>query len=85
MNNYSHRVYLCNFYVKNYLYYGKKAPIHIKWMQNRLIQKGYSVGDSGADGNFGPATRNALINFQRNNNLEIDAKCGSATSKKLVE
>ena len=71
--------------MNNYLYYGKKAPIHIKWLQNRLIELGYSVGQSGVDGSFGPATKKAVLNFQRDRGLGQDACVGGATHKELVK
>lgn len=71
--------------MKNYLYYLKKAPIHVKWLQNRLIEKGYSVGSCGADGSFGPATKQAVLRFQQDHRLEVDGYVGKDTSKKLVE
>ncbi|MBQ8892571.1 MAG: peptidoglycan-binding protein [Bacilli bacterium] len=69
---------------KNYLYYGKNAPIHIKWLQNRLIQLGYSVGASGADGQFGNDTLNAVKKFQQDNGLAVDGYVGKETHLKLV-
>ena len=71
--------------MNNYLYYGKKAPIHIKWLQRRLIDLGYSVGSSGVDGSFGPETRQAVLNFQRDRHIEVDGKVGGGTSKELVK
>ncbi len=71
--------------MKHYLYYLKKAPLHVKWLQRRLIAKGYSVGNSGADGSFGPATKRAVLNFQRNSGLVQDGYVGAETSKKLVQ
>ena len=70
---------------KNYLYMGKKAPIHIKWLQRRLVELGFSVGSYGIDGSMGRDTRKAVMDFQRSRNIEIDGYVGSDTSKKLVE
>lgn len=69
----------------HYLYYLKKAPIHVSWMQRRLNAKGYSVGASGIDGSFGPDTLRALKEFQKDYGLAVDGYCGSATSKELVK
>ena len=50
-------------------------------MQLRLIELRYLSGV--ADGVFGVETQNALIAFQKNNNLTADGNAGSATIKKL--
>ena len=71
--------------MNNYLYYLKKAPIHIKWLQTRLIELGYSVGNSGVDGSFGPATKQAVLKFQRDRGLKQDGYVGGDTHRKLVE
>ncbi len=41
----------------------------IRQIQNALVAKGYSVGDTGADNLFGEATKTALKKFQIDNNL----------------
>lgn len=71
--------------MNNYLYLGKKAPIHVSWMQTRLIAKGYSCGRCGVDQSFGYDTLAALKKFQRDNGLEVDGYCGANSAKKLVE
>ena len=50
-------------------------------LQMRLIELRYLSGV--ADGIFGEETKNALIAFQKNNNLTEDGNAGSATIKKL--
>jgi hypothetical protein len=70
---------------KNYLYQGKKAPIHIKWLQRRLVALGYSVGSCGIDGYMGRDTTQAVKNFQRDKHIEVDGYVGKDTSRKLVE
>ena len=70
---------------KNYLYMGKKAPIHIKWLQRRLVELGFSVGSYGIDGSMGRDTRKAVMDFQRSRNIEVDGYVGVDTSRKLVE
>ena len=50
-------------------------------MQLRLIELRYLSGV--ADGVFGVETQNALIAFQKNNNLTADGNAGSTTLKKL--
>ena len=52
-------------------------------MQKMLIKVGYSCGSAGADGDFGTNTYNALIKFQKANNLEVDGIIGQITWKAL--
>lgn len=70
---------------KHNLYKGIKAIIMVRWLQQRLIQLGYDVGNSGVDGSFGPATKRAVEKFQKNNYLGIDGIVGKATYKALTE
>ena len=51
----------------------------VKFLQQRLINRGYSVGPDGADGDFGPNTKEAVIKFQSDNNLQVDASVGPNT------
>lgn len=51
----------------------------VKSMQEKLIRLGYSCGDSGADGDFGNATYNAVVKFQRAFNLGDDGIAGNQT------
>ena len=44
-----------------------------------LIQRGYSVGASGADGIYGTATMNAVKQLQADNGLVSDGICGKNT------
>ena len=53
----------------------------VKAMQQRLIQLGYLTGT--ADGNFGSATANAVMAFQKRNNLTNDGVAGFTTLSKL--
>ncbi len=69
---------------KNQLYKGKKAIIHIKWLQERLNELGYSCGSSGVDGHFGPDTLKAVKKYQKDHNLKVDGYVGKDTHKKLV-
>ena len=71
--------------MNNYLYLGKKAPIHIKWLQRRLIELGYSCGSCGVDGSFGYDTLDAVKRFQRDKGIAVDGHVGGDTSRKLVE
>lgn len=54
-----------------------------KWIQERLIYLGYNVA-YGADGIFGEGTRQAVIEFQRNNGLVTDGIVGKNTWRKLL-
>ena len=59
----------------------------VKALQEALIKLGYSVGSWGADGDFGLATEEAVIKFQRDNGLDDDGEVGlltlDAINKKL--
>ena len=55
----------------------------VRKLQKLLISKGYSCGASGADGDFGQGTYNAVINFQRGNGLGVDGIVGPATWRAL--
>lgn len=71
--------------MNNYLYYLKKAPIHIKWLQRRLEELGFSVGKYGIDGSMGRDTTQAVKNFQKSRGISVDGYVGGETSRKLVE
>lgn len=51
----------------------------VKELQSRLIALGYNLGPSGADGDFGQATYDAVIRFQADNNLAKDGVVGQET------
>lgn len=51
----------------------------VKALQAHLIGYGYSVGTSGIDGSFGPATEKALKAYQKDHGLEVDGSRGPAT------
>jgi len=42
-----------------------------------LLLHGYDVGVYGMDGQFGQATRAALLRFQKEKGLEADGICGT--------
>ncbi|MCF7833955.1 MAG: peptidoglycan-binding protein [Candidatus Pacebacteria bacterium] len=66
-----------------------KRSNDVKQLQQILNSLGYTVSISGAGskGNettyFGPATKNALIKFQKANNLTPDGIFGSKSREKL--
>lgn len=51
----------------------------VKFLQQLLINSGYSVGIDGADGDFGSNTEQAVRNFQSNNHLDVDGSVGPHT------
>lgn len=51
--------------------------------QNALISKGYFCGSSGADGQYGSDTADAVKRFQKANALAADGIVGENTCKKL--
>lgn len=56
----------------------------VKTLQQYLIQLGYDVGTSGADGDFGSATKRALKAFQTDQNLDADGEYGEKTHAALM-
>ena len=67
---------------KYQLYYLRKAPIMIKWLQHRLNELGYKLAE---DGSFGPATLKAVKDFQAKKKLKVDGYVGANTYKALVK
>ena len=55
-----------------------------KLIQERLISLGYDLGKYGADGDFGTATYNAVVKFQKANGLTPDGIVGQNTWRKLL-
>lgn len=55
----------------------------VKSYQKNLIEIGYNCGKNGADGDFGPATKVATVEFQGDYGLEQDGNAGPATQAKL--
>lgn len=62
---------------------GSKGSI-VKWVQWHLIRKGYLDWDQ-ADGDAGPKTHNAIITFQKANNLVADGLVGGKTRAALKQ
>jgi hypothetical protein len=54
-------------------------------LQLRLNAAGANVGDSGADGTYGPGTEQAVRNFQAAYGLNVDGVVGPETWAKLYE
>lgn len=55
----------------------------VKTMQTMLIAIGYSCGSSGADGAFGKNTETALIQFQKDHDLDADGIYGKKSKAAL--
>jgi N-acetylmuramoyl-L-alanine amidase len=55
----------------------------VKSLQQLLFAKGYSVGATGDDGDFGSATEKAVLNFQADNDIDKDGIVGIDTFKKI--
>ena len=70
--------------MKHQLMYGINASIMVKWLQKRLLNYGYSVGNAGIDGHFGPDTKKAVLKFQKDYGLKVDGIVGKQTYKMLV-
>lgn len=56
----------------------------VRELQDRLIRLGYDVGASGADGDFGKATEEAVKAFQAANGLKADGEYGKKTDEALT-
>lgn len=56
----------------------------VRVLQELLRGKGYDLGTYGADGDFGGATRSAVIAFQVRNHLGADGIVGKNTWRKLL-
>ena len=55
----------------------------VRKLQQALIDAGYSVGASGADGIYGANTANAVRQYQQANGLGVDGIAGTNTQGKL--
>lgn len=65
------------------IYYGDKNNA-VEAMQQLLMGKGFGVGIDGADGEYGPKTKNALTKFQTDRGLASDGICGKDTWSELL-
>lgn len=55
-----------------------------KKRQQSLEDAGYDVGKAGVDGKPGPATRKAIMEFQKDAGITIDAKWGAQTAAAMA-
>lgn len=55
----------------------------VKKLQGDLIKLGYSVGSTGADGSYGPATEKAVKAFQKDSKISIDGIAGPDTQNHI--
>lgn len=55
----------------------------VKRLQQALINQGYDVGSSGADGIYGAKTQAAVKAYQQANNLTVDGIAGNQTQTSL--
>lgn len=72
-------------YTNKPLVYKGNTGETVKYIQNKLIIKGYFVGRTGADGIFGFQTEKAVRQFQIDNSLSADGIIGSLTWEKLED
>lgn len=57
----------------------------VKALQELLLQLGYELPKYGADGSFGSETLSALLEFQKDEGLEVDGKYGDLTHQALMD
>lgn len=55
----------------------------VRNLQKKLIERGFSCGSKGADGDFGRSTENAVMSFQSKNKLAVDGIAGRNTIEAL--
>lgn len=70
---------------KHQLYYRKLFIMkndHVLWLQNRLYELGYKIE---RDRKFGPKTKEAVKQFQRDRKLDDDGYVGTDTTKELLK
>ena len=64
------------------LSYGSSGD-EVKKLQQSLINAGYDLGSTGADGKYGPKTQAAVKQYQQANGLAVDGIAGKNTQSKL--
>lgn len=57
------------------------ATFNIKWLQESLIKLGWKVD---VDSDYGPATIQAVKEFQTKNGIVVDGWCGLQTTSKII-
>lgn len=72
-------------YTNKPLVYKGKTGETVKYIQNKLINKGYFLGRTGADGIFGFQTEKAVRQFQIDSNISADGIIGPLTWEKLED
>ena len=58
---------------------------YVTKLQTLLIQQGYDVGPTGADGKYGDRTAQAVTRFQNDHGLKPDGVCGPMTWEALLD
>ena len=71
-----------NPYNSRYTYKPGKAGAGVRDIQTGLNKLGYGLN---VDGDFGPLTEAAVIQFQKDHDLEVDGVAGPATWKALID
>ncbi|WP_400259679.1 chitobiase/beta-hexosaminidase C-terminal domain-containing protein [Candidatus Methanomassiliicoccus intestinalis] len=57
----------------------------VKALQEALMKLGYELPDYGADGEFGEETKEALMDFQRDEGLDVDGEYGEKSHAALMD
>lgn len=63
---------------------GRKGE-DVRTLQEMLIGLGYDLSRYGADGDYGGETEKAVMDFQRDNGLDVDGDYGAMTHAALME
>ena len=58
---------------------------YVTKLQTLLIQQGYDVGPTGADGKYGDKTAQAVTRYQNDHGLKPDGVCGPLTWEALLD
>lgn len=80
ISTFSYAAYKSPYIEPTYLVKYGSTGTGVKWVQDLLKQNGYSVT---VDGVFGSKTKNAVIHFQKYNNLDTDGIVGNLTREAL--
>ena len=57
----------------------------VRALQEALMKLGYELPDYGADGEFGTETKEALMDFQKDEGLEVDGEYGEKSHAALMD